>query len=224
MRYSRFWTRQWFLSALCFCQVLVWNHVEAPAEAFPASFGGDSQITLGLRYVVYRDGQGRSILSRKEAESVLERINEIWNQCEIRFQIDEFLEVHPDHHSLKFQTTHYSELTQIRRRFSNDRSLLVVSTGPWDRSGSLGTTRANAWTTLPGSVPYGVVLENPVKRNSNLIAHELGHYLNLHHVSDSKALMNPVIFSESERVSKNQCKTARSAAIYFWSDQIRSLG
>ena len=50
-----------------------------------------------------------------------------------------------------------------------------------------------------------------------IIAHELGHYLNLLHVSDSSALMNPVIYSSSKSLYSSQCNTARAAANYYWS-------
>ena len=97
----------------------------------------------------------------------------------------------------------------------------LVTTGTWDRSGSLGETTANAWTSMPGGGPYGSVLERPVGLNSHLIAHEIGHYMNLVHVSDSGAMMNPIIYSTSNRISATQCKTARSAALYFWAQMIR---
>ena len=65
------------------------------------------------------------------------------------------------------------------------------------------------------------MIERPVGTNGNLVAHELGHYLNLLHVSDSNALMNPIIYARSNRVYSSECETARSAALYFWSRMIR---
>jgi hypothetical protein len=68
----------------------------------------------------------------------------------------------------------------------------------------------------------GVVMEQPVGAYPNIIAHELGHYLNLGHVSDSANVMNPIIYSNSTRVDPSQCEAARAAATYWWTNMIRS--
>ena len=54
-----------------------------------------------------------------------------------------------------------------------------------------------------------------------LIAHELGHYLNLEHVSDQYNVMNPVVYGNSFNLTDDQCAEARATAISFWSNALR---
>jgi hypothetical protein len=72
-----------------------------------------------------------------------------------------------------------------------------------------------------GGGPFGAILERPVASFANIIAHELGHYLNLYHVSDATDIMNPIIYSSSTKLTSSQCATARSAASFFWSKMYR---
>jgi hypothetical protein len=178
-------------------------------------------ICLAVKYVAFVDHSGQPILSEQQAQKNIQGINQIWKQCNIGFKLDEFVPIKPAEFKLRYQIANYKELTDIRNAFADDRSLLVVHTGTWDRSGSLGTTGANAWTAMPGSGPYGAVLERPVSTNSNLIAHELGHYLNLFHISDDLSIMNSVIYQRSTSITDSQCKTARSAALSFWQKALR---
>jgi hypothetical protein len=74
---------------------------------------------------------------------------------------------------------------------------------------------------LPGGPPYGAILEQPVGTFPNIVAHELGHYMNLDHVSDTSDLMNPIIYSTSTSIYPSQCNTTRSADNYFWTKMLR---
>lgn len=180
-----------------------------------------NHICLALKYVVFKDGSGTPVVSQEQAQKVVADMNDTWKQCNLSFQIDKYMPVNPADHGIAFGIANYTDLTKIRNTFQDSSTLLVATTGKWNRSGSLGQTGANAWTSLPGGGPYGAILESTVGTNANLIAHELGHYLNLSHVSDTNALMNPVIYSYSESLYSSQCQTARSAALYFWAKMIR---
>jgi hypothetical protein len=197
-----------------------------PSAVVPAI--GDSchtddpkRICLGLKYVVYRDSSGEPVLSAQNAVNNVRAINGIWNQCSIAFQIDHFEAVKPADHDLRYQTANYPELDDIRNAFGDDSTLLIATTGTWDRTGSLGNTGANAWTAMPGGGPYGAVIERPVATFANIIAHELGHYLNLLHVGDTTDIMNAIIYTTSTKLSEKQCSTARAAAAFFWSKAFR---
>lgn len=191
-----------------------------PKAAFgPACATGASQLCLGLKYVVYKDSTGRAVVSGDEAISNVGQINSVYAQCGIVFQIDEYLPVTPRDYGLNYNTSSLSELDPIRSALSSSESLLVVTTGTW--MGSLGAGAANAWTTLPGEGHYGAVLEEPVGTYPNLIGHELGHYLNLDHVSDTSNLMNPVIYTSSKGLSAQQCGEMRATATNFWARMIR---
>jgi hypothetical protein len=213
--------------------VLGSDSVQGPKAAVPESVDPETgigtgchtddpeHICLGIKYVAFRDAQGAPVMPEEKLPSVMSVVNRLWKQCDLSFQIDEYLAVDPADFGFRFDTATYSELTQLRKRFEDRHTLLIVATGKWDRSGSIGATSANAWTNLPGAGPYGVVLEQPVSGFAPIVAHELGHYLNLLHVSDESAVMNPVIYNRSTGFYASECDTARAAAKYFWSDTVR---
>jgi hypothetical protein len=184
---------------------------------------GDSEhICLGLKYVVYSDASGNPVIARDSIASNIAAIDVIWNQCNIGFQIDQLVVANPTDYGLNLNPLNYPELDQARSAFSTNDLLLVITTGTWNRSGTLGSTGANAWTNMPGSYVMGVVMEQPVGAYPNIIAHELGHYLNLGHVSNTSDVMNPIIYSNSTTLDTSQCASARAAATYWWTNMIRS--
>ncbi|MCM2279081.1 MAG: M10 family metallopeptidase domain-containing protein [Oligoflexia bacterium] len=183
--------------------------------------GDPERVCLALRYVVYRDAAGVPLVSREEAIRNVRQINSVWARCNLGFQIEEYLPVNPESSGLRFRTADYPELDEIREAFGNGQTLLVTTTGSWDRTGGLGDTGANAWTSMPGSGPYGAILERSVGTYANIIAHELGHYLNLLHVNDPADLMNPIIYASSTALYANQCASARKAARTFWQRMLR---
>lgn len=174
---------------------------------------------LSLRYVSFRDDGGEPVLSANTAQDNVDAINEVFDQCRIQFQIDSFASVDPATVDLNFNTSSSDELTEIRKAFRDPKSLLVVTTGDW--SGDLGEGSANAWTMMPGSAPYGAILEESVGNYPNIIAHELGHYLGLDHIDDESSLMNPVIYSYSKELSDEECSIARQAIDSYWRPMIR---
>jgi hypothetical protein len=199
----------------------------APAPATPPSVGPNchssspDQICLGLKYVVYKDGSGNPVESQQTAISNVQAINDVWKQCHVAFQIDQFQPVNPSDSKQSLDTANLSDLQPIRQDYASDNELVVVTTGKWDRSGSLGDTGANAWTAMPGDGPYGTVLESPVGDDSNVIAHELGHYLSLDHVNNEAQLMNPIIYNTSTQITDGECKAAQTTAHQFWSKMLR---
>ena len=201
--------------------------IRAPEGSGPGASGtscatGDpNQICLALKYVVYADSAGNEVVSRDIALKNVVAINKIWSPCRIAFQIDEYIAVLPKDFGLLFNPANSIEMIGIRRSQVDDATLLVVTTGTWNRDGSLGATGANAWTSMPEEGPYGVVLERPVGDFSNIIAHELGHYLNLGHMDDANDLMNPVIYNASTQLTALQCEKARLAAGTYWQRMLR---
>lgn len=180
-----------------------------------------NNICLGVKVVVYEDSEGRAVSSGDDIINSFKAINSIWSQCDISFHVDAVETVNPVKFGLNYQTQTKKELDKIRLAFGVDSSLLVVATGKWDRSGSLGKSSANAWTSLPKEGPFGAILEKPVVTYANLLAHELGHYLDLEHSEDRANLMNPVIYAKSTRSSPQQCQTARFAAKSYWHKMMR---
>lgn len=182
-----------------------------------------NHMCLALDYVVYEDSskQNNPVVTQAQAISNLGTINKLYSTCNISFQIDTYKPVVPKDFNLAFNTANTDNLDAIRKDFMDDKTLLVVTTGKWDRTGSLGDTGANAWTAMPGENLYGAILENTVGTFGNIIAHELGHYLNLDHVSDESNLMNPIIYDDSTTLTENQCSTMRSAVTDYWQKMLR---
>ena len=183
--------------------------------------GGSQHICLALKYVAYVAPGGGPVIDESQAIANVQAMNDLWRQCDVGFQMEQYVAASPASHQLNFETSSYQELDQVRRAFVDGSELVVVTTGTWNRSGSLGTSAANAWTAMPGGGPYGTVMEEPVGGFANIIAHELGHYLGLPHVSDVTDLMNPVIYSNSMQLTSEQCALGRSAAAFFWKRMYR---
>lgn len=193
-----------------------------PSPPIGDSCAQNGGICLALKYVSYLDPvEDVAITDRAAAIANVRSINALWGQCGVGFQIEQYMAVRPEDHGLSFETRSIAELNRIREVYSDNGELLIVTTGQWDRSGTLGDSAANAWTTMPGGGAHGVVLEEPVAGFTNIIGHELGHYLSLLHVRDELALMNPVIYANSLALSAEQCSIVRSAASFFWARMYR---
>ncbi len=176
---------------------------------------------LGLKYVVYKDSSGQPVVTKDEALNNVKTINKLWAQCNIGFQIDEYQAVDPTAYGLEYSPANDSELSAIRESFADESKILVVTTGRWNRYGTLGNTGANAWTSLPGDYPLGAVLEGSVGVFPNIIAHELGHYMSLLHIGNTYDLMDPIIYDNSTALSSDQCVNARSAVGTYWQRMVR---
>lgn len=183
--------------------------VPTPAPvATPVSGESPGNGALALRWVVYAQN-GKAVIDEAASKKMVDSINTTWKQCNIQFYIKEYLAVDPSKDGLDYNTASMGDLDGIRKVFDESNTMLVVTTGEW--SGSLGQGSANAWTNMPGQDLLGVVIENTVSDFPLIYAHELGHYLNLDHVSDSSNLMNPIIYGSSTNLDQGQCQTAKEA-------------
>jgi hypothetical protein len=195
-----------------------------PVQVGTSCMSGEANhICLGLKYVVYKDGSGAPVMTEQEALENVEHMNALHAKCGIGFQIEEFTVIDPAAVHLPFNIANLSDLDGIRSTFGEPSRLLVVTTGKWNRAGTLGASQANAWTSMPGSPPYGAVLESTVANYSYIFAHEMGHYLNLDHFQDSSNLMNPVIYSRSTSLTDAQCSVERDTAEKFWAQANRAV-
>jgi len=193
-----------------------------PTAVGPSCHSSDAtKICLSLKVVAYVDANAQTVLTEDEAIANVAGINRIWSQCGVAFEIGEFDMVNPVDKGLRYSPKDLSELGTARANYVDAKTMLIVTTGEWDRSGTLGDSGANAWTSMPGGQPYGVVLEASSATYYPIIAHELGHYLNLDHVSDVSDVMNPVIYTTSTKLTASQCTAARAAAAYWWTAMYR---
>lgn len=179
-----------------------------------------SHLCLAINYVTYQQSSGSTaMVSRSQAFGNVGQSNSIWEQCHIQFFVESYSSVDPATRGLPYQPSTMDELTAIRDAFAEHAQLLIVTTGQW--RGSLGADMANAWSVLPSVGPFGVIMEGEIGASSNLIAHELGHYLNLEHAHDIYNAMNPIIYGNSINLTDAQCAEARATAISFWAPMLR---
>ena len=165
-------------------------------------------LCLAVRYVTYDGPDGDPVANEDDVSQELKAVNRIWSGCGIQFQVEEYLSVLPSEYGLRYRTQSYGELDDVRETFRDPKRLLVVYTGPWDRSGDIGSTGANAWTNLPGDDLYGSIIEARVAGFAPILAHELGHYLSLGHVSRTGALIQPLVGRTSTGLNEDECDSA----------------
>jgi hypothetical protein len=171
--------------------------------------------------VSYSDGSS-SVMDQATAQDIVSRINSVWSQCGIGFRLEDYQAVEPKNVGLSETTENMSELPQIRGALQSPNQLVVVLTSRWGSAGDINDSGADAWTTLPGAPPYGAVIDQPVSRNANIIAHELGHYLSLLHIQNRSNLLSPIVGASSRGLSSGQCSQARATAVGTWAAMLRS--
>ncbi len=180
----------------------------AIADEFAQASAGPHHLTLALKFVEFTRN-GIPVMSVDQLKPAVHQMNTLFMQCGMRLRVEEVQQVDPTHYGLSFNVSAVSAMNSIRAPFDADNALVVVNTGSWDHN-LMGP--ANAWTAMPGSNPSGAVLEASVADNGNILAHELGHYLNLDHANDSANLMNPIIYNDSTVITRAQCEQMRRTA------------
>ena len=176
-------------------------------------------VCIALTYVSFIDSSGKAISDEAGAIANVKAVNDLWKQCDISFQIEKYQAASAKEAGVVYSPLAYSQIDDIRNAFGNDKSFLLVMSGPW------GTVK-NAWTNSPGSGPYGAVFESSVTNYPQIIAHELGHYLNLDHIvpepgEDPANLMNFKIYPAPNMLYSQQCATARASATGYWTKMLR---
>ncbi len=171
-------------------------------------------LCIGIKAVVYRDSAGTLAVSEAEVGGMINRVNALWSQCNIGFQVESFDAVNPGDYGLSYGTQSQSETAAIRKTFNDGRTFLVGFTGAWD-------TNTIAWTELPGGAPYGAIISADFATNEVCVGHELGHYMGLDHTSSASNLLYPVVYSTARGLSASQCASARETNLSYWADMLR---
>jgi hypothetical protein len=175
---------------------------------------------IALKTVQYTQN-GNAVSTASAAIANVQTMNTIWAPCNISYMIEDFEQLDPNQYGLNFNPSDMTEMDNIRQALQNTNQLLQVTTGTWNRSGTLGQNTANAWTAMPGGFPVGSVFEQSVAYFGNIYAHEVGHYLDLYHVPDTSDVMNATIFYSSTQLTAAQCSTAKLAIQAYWPAMLR---
>lgn len=184
---------------------------------------GTNQLTLAVHYVAFRDQSGAAVTNDDAVNSMVSHMNNVWSQCNIGFKVEKYEELDPSAVGARFNPANYAELDAMRRSVQSDSSVVLIGTGTWNRSGDLGKSGSNCYSSFPGDLADGIVCEAFVAASSTIHAHEIGHWFQLYHTDDpSKSgiddvnldsshlnLMKHFVRPENTRLTRGQCMHAR---------------
>ncbi len=174
---------------------------------------------IAVKYLSFQNSNGTASASQDLAVQGVRFATQIWSQCKIGFQIQDYGTVDPSEYGLSYGAASQQQTYQIRSQFMENNTFLVVTTGPWP-------TATVAWTEPPGNDTHGVVQESGVADYPQILAHEFGHYMGLSHIADSPNdvadnVMNWRLFSYSTHLTEDQCAKARAAVMEYWWPMLR---
>lgn len=170
----------------------------------------NEELTVAVRYMSFRESSGGAIVDEATVKGMMGKISDVWSQCNISFVLEAYEVLDPSGIGAKMSPNSFYDIDTLRTKLQTDSDLLMVATGPWGRDGDLGNP--NCYSSFPGDEADGIVCEQKVTGNGNLLAHEVGHWLDLVHTSTGGTnLMSPVISPANSEISADQCATARTA-------------
>lgn len=180
---------------------------------------------LAVKYVVYMDTvRGLPVSTSEEAQLNIAEVNDLWDGCKVDFVIETYMAVDPTEFHLNYKPSTMRELDQLRMAFEEPTSLLVATTGPWQgdlHQVNKDKTTVVAWSAFPLGNLHGATMDFSVRDDSQIIAHELGHYLGLEHLESKRNIMNPVVYPSSNKLTQTQCILARSTISKYWGKMTR---
>jgi hypothetical protein len=196
---------------------------ELPAANEVAQSG--EQLDIAVRYLSFTDSNGTAVVNQGEVQEAMDYASRIWAQCGIGFRLENFQEIQAESIGTRFNPANYSELDQMRINTQQDTDLIFIATGKWNRSGTLGSSGSNCFSSFPGDEAEGIVCEKSSAASPTMIAHEVGHWVDLRHtnspstdgVDDTNAgnvgnnLMDHFVGPSNTEMTRGQCARARSA-------------
>lgn len=187
--------------------------------------GGTDMLTIAVKYISFRDSNGGTVVDEGAARNVVDKMSNYWRQCNIQFALETYETVAPGDIGARYNPANYSELDEMRIAAHSDMHMIVIATGAWNRSGSLGNSGSNCYSSFPGDAAEGIVCEQKSAAKEAMMAHEAGHWVNLRHtnnpgtdgVDDTNAgnvgnnLMDHVVATYNDDLTAGQCYRAREA-------------
>ncbi len=165
-----------------------------------------AMISLPTKVIAY---QGYSSLTEDKVRVVLERVNDTWKKCQIRFEWGSLKYIDPKAYGLGGYKTLNEESWPARAPFQDKSKILVVVTQRFNEN-YIG------WTSYPGSSVMGAVIDGRVAEYAPIYSHEFGHYLGLQaHSPDPKNVMYYIAYETAINLTDDQCAVARKYAAQY---------
>ncbi|MEW6055242.1 MAG: M12 family metallo-peptidase [Bdellovibrionota bacterium] len=187
---------------------------------------GSDLLTIAVRYLSFRDSSGTAVASESKVRNMIDNdVAAVWRQCGISFKLERYEAVDASYANARYSPANYSELNQMRINTQSENDLVIIGTGTWNRAGDLGNSGSNCYSSFPGDRAEGIVCEKKSAGSSLIMAHEVGHWLNLRHtnspttdaVNDTTSrnvaynLMDHIVRPSNDELTKGQCVRARTA-------------
>ncbi len=160
-----------------------------------------------------------------DAEKTLKKVNRIWAPCRISFTAEKQWVVDPSEYGLwPLKTGTIPDLQAIITALWDPRFLEVLVLGKTLESD--GMTFAGFAVSSVGDYtekdPGGVVIRDVHVNDGMILAHELGHLLNLQHTDRDDALMQPRHSSGNDtELNAAECETANARIHHRFKSAIR---
>lgn len=188
----------------------------------------NEQLKVAVRYLAFRGGDG-AVAKRDAVEKMVSHMSDVWSQCYIGFMLENYSEIEPSGINAQFSPANYSELDSMREATQSDSDLEIIGSGKWNRAGDLGNSGSNCYSSFPGDQAQGIVCEASSAASPTIMAHEVGHWLNLYHTDDPTSdyiddttwqnqagnLMLHLVAPTNTELTHGQCARARSAIAKF---------
>lgn len=166
-------------------------------------------LVIAVKYVALDYASGSlGNPSRADIETMLERASSVWAQCDIAFYLAKHETAKADTYGIDLTPSSFAALRSVRQVFDDGTYALVARVDNFINSSELGSS--NAYSTMPGSDPQGIVVEKVSQTSHMLMAHEFGHLVGgLGHTSGTN-LMNHFVSSSNTSLTSSQCSRARA--------------
>lgn len=195
------------------------SEVPPPEVRDPAS-PNPNLLVIAVKYIALKDTAGAADSpARADVETMLAKVSSVWAQCDIAFFLAKYETAVADDYGIDMTPSSFSALREVRQVFDDGTYALVARVNDFVNSSELGTS--NAYSTMPGSEPEGIVVEKVSQTSHMLMAHEFGHLIGgLGHTTGTN-LMNHFVSPSNTPLTSSQCAKARATIESYHSRWLR---
>lgn len=197
----------------------------SPVDDFPVPDslkdpGNPNLLVVGIKYVALKASETSTIPAKSDIETMLAKASQLWAQCDIGFYLAKYENFLASTYGVNLNPASFAALRTTRAAFDDGMYGLIARVENFNDSSELGTS--NAYSTMPGTEPEGIVVERVSQTSSMLLSHELGHLVGgLDHTTGTN-LMNHFVSAANTTLTAAQCEAARNTIRNYHSRWLRS--